>query len=95
MSLKVTPLAVFKINASDLEAFVKTVYRSNLNVKLATGMVPGMRAVYDVTGKLPTPVWVQRAKEFRTGGRSVNLSLILNVLCQDAHLSPGRYYLDA
>ena len=92
-ALPMIQLPIFRVKSRDLEDYLFQVYRiSGFDFLLATGMKAGECPEYAVQATLPQgPDSGRRAEEIRSGRRTRNVPLILNVLCFDGYIPAGRY----
>jgi hypothetical protein len=94
--LPMTQLPIYRVKQRHLEAYLVKVYRMDgFDFLAASGATPGICPEYQVSTVLP-PAWTAKeaAERIRQGHRSKNLALILNVLCVDGYIPPGRYIID-
>ena len=89
-------LSIFRLNYLDLEDYLLRVYKMNdYSVINATGSQGGITPEYLVDGTLPIVANIcQLVDNIRRGRRTRNLGLILNLLCQDGFIPPGKYVID-
>jgi len=92
--LEMTTIPVFRVKRPKLEAYIAAVYRFEFDFLLATGQIAGQCVEYNVTGRLESQTWKQRAHELRCGVRIKNVQLILDVLAADGFIPAGRYIID-
>jgi len=86
----------FRVHHTDLEKYLETVYRMrDFRFFKATGFTPGLIPEYRVSGNLP-PAWESKnkAERIRSGQRTSDMLLILNVLCLDGFIPAGHYLID-
>lgn len=88
-------IPTFELHQSDLTRLVKRHFRFNFDFQGATGAPDDVLMEYDVNGWLPesSTAWKAQADEIRSGERSRNVSLILNVLALDGHMPFGKYLI--
>jgi len=94
--LEMVQLPIFRVHYRRLEEFLREVYRmDSFDFLVASGAVAGMIPEYHVSRDLPAAVTaVDRAHAIRTGRRTRDVQLILNVLCHDGYIPAGRYIID-
>ncbi len=95
-SLPMKVLSVFRVNHRDLEIYLRLVYKmEDYSVINATGSQGGLTPEYLVDGSLPPAANIrQLVDNIQRGRRTRNLGLILNLLCQDGFIPPGKYVID-
>ncbi len=81
----------FRVAQADFEKFVQTIFGFEFDFLFASGLTAKSGADYTVSGKLPTPAWLEKAKELRQGRRSRSVPLILAVLANDGYIPRGYY----
>lgn len=91
--LKSQIIPVFRVHYQDLEQFVQEVFGFEYDFLFATGFVNGMCPEYQVTGVIPSAM-TQQAQDLRSGRRTRNLALIVNVLAADGRIPAGKYVID-
>ncbi len=94
--LEMVQLPIFRVHYRRLEEYVARVYRmEGFDFLTASGACPGLVPEYAVSPTLPPSSDAQRqADAIRTGRRTRNVSLILNVLCVDGYIPAGKYIID-
>lgn len=94
--LEMTQLPIFRVHYRRLEEYLEKVYRmEGFDFLLASGAVPGLVPEYAVSRTLPPSEDARRrADAIRTGRRTQNVGLILNVLCLDGFIPAGKYIID-
>jgi len=94
--LEMMQLPIFRVHYRRLEEYVARVYRmKGFDFLTASGACPGLVPEYAVSPTLPPSSDAQRqADAIRTGRRTRNVSLILNVLCVDGYIPAGKYIID-
>ncbi len=94
--LEMTQLPIFRVHYRRLEEYLATVYRMEcFDFLMASGAAPGLVPEYVVRPKLPPSSDSERqADVIRAGRRTRNVALILNVLCLDGFIPPGKYISD-
>lgn len=91
--LKAQVIPVFRVYYRDLEQYIQRVFGFEFDFLFATGFVNGMCPEYQVTGTIPSAM-AQQAKDLRSGRRTRNLLLIINVLAADGYIPAGKYIID-
>ncbi|MEN6406083.1 MAG: hypothetical protein ABFC77_06380 [Thermoguttaceae bacterium] len=86
-------LPIFRVHYRKLEAYFCRVYGwEAFDFFMATGTATGMAPEYVVNGLKGVGSEIERqANAIRSGRRSRNVLLILNVLCEDGYIPAGRY----
>ena len=94
--LEMMQLPIFRVHYRRLEEYLAKVYRmEGFDFLLASGAVPGLVPEYAVSPALPPAEDArQRADTIRAGRRTRDVALILNVLCLDGFIPPGKYIID-
>ena len=94
--LEMVQLPIFRVHYRRLEEYLAKVYRmEDFDFLRATGAGPGLVPEYAVSPALPPALDAARqAEAIRAGRRTQNVSLILNVLCIDGCIPPGKYIID-
>jgi len=94
--LPMVQLPIFRVHYRRLEEYLAKVYRmEDFDFLRATGAGPGLVPEYAVGPALPPALDAARqAEAIRAGRRTQNVSLILNVLCIDGYIPPGKYIID-
>jgi hypothetical protein len=89
-------MPIFRVKMGDLEDYLYEVYRmGSFDFLLAAGLSPGECPEYIVQAALPDSITCTRqAQDIRSGRRTKNLPLILNVLCLDGFIPAGKYIID-
>lgn len=95
-TLPMVQLAIFRVHYRRLEEYLANVYRMvGFDFLRATGAGPGLVPEYAVGPALPPALdAAHQAEAIRAGRRTQNVSLILNVLCIDGYIPPGKYIID-
>jgi len=95
-TLPMVQLPIFRVHYRRLEEYLAKVYRMvGFDFLRATGAGPGLVPEYAVSPVLPPALDAARqAEAIRAGRRTQNVSLILNVLCIDGYIPPGKYIID-
>jgi hypothetical protein len=95
-SLEMTQLLIFRVHYRRLEEYLAKVYRmEGFDFLLASGMAPGLVPEYAASPTLPLSADARRrADAIRTGRRTRDVPLILNVLCLDGLIPAGKYIVD-
>jgi hypothetical protein len=85
-----------RVHYMDLQAYLAKVYRmQGYDILKATGATNGMFPEYLVTGRMPDARNIgQQVDNIRRGRRTRQLALILDVLCRDGFIPPGKYVID-
>ncbi len=91
--LKARIIPVCRVHYQDLEQYIQRVFGFEFDFLFATGFVNGMCPEYQVTGTIPSAM-AQQAKDLRSGRRTKNLALIVNVLAADGYIPAGKYIID-
>ena len=95
--LPMVQLPIFRVHYRRLEEYLVKVYRmEGFDFLRATGAGPGAGAQSTPSSPaLPPAVNAARqADAILRGRRTQNVSLILNVLCIDGYIPPGKYIID-
>jgi hypothetical protein len=94
--LPMVQLPIFRVKARHLEDYLYEVYRmGEFDFLLAAGLKAGECPEYIVQAALPAAhEGPRRANEIRSGRRTKNVALILNVLCLDGYIPAGKYIID-
>jgi hypothetical protein len=94
--LEMVQLPIFRVRYRRLEDYLARVYRmEGFDFLLASGAVPGLVPEYAVSPTLPASEDARRrADAIRTGRRTRDVALILNVLCLDGFIPAGKYLID-
>ena len=94
--LEMVQLPIFRVHYRRLEEYLAKVYRmEGFDFMVASGAVPGLVPEYMVSPTLPPSEDARRrADAIRAGRRNRNVALILNVLCLDGFIPPGKYIID-
>jgi hypothetical protein len=94
--LEMVQLPIFRVHYRRLEEYLAKVYRmEGFDFLLASGAVPGLIPEYAVSPTLPPAQDAHdRADAIRSGRRTRDVALILNVLCRDGFIPAGRYIID-
>ena len=79
----------FYVSCSEIEKLILETWGYGFSVSQATGQ--RARIEIRVTGLFMIPTWKDRADLVRSGRRSRDLCLILNVLCADGAIPAGSY----
>ena len=89
-------LPIFRVRYRRLEEYLAKVYRmEGFDFLLASGAAPGLVPEYAVSPLLPRSEHARRrADAIRTGRRTRDVPLILNVLCLDGLIPAGKYVID-
>ena len=95
-TLPMVQVPIFRVHYRRLEEYLAKVYRMvGFDFLRATGVGPGLVPEYAVSPVLPPALDAARqAEAIRAGRRTQNVSLILNVLCIDGYIPPGKYIID-
>ena len=95
-ALPMVQLPIFRVHYRRLEEYLAKVYRMDgFDFLRATGAGPGLVPEYAVSPALPSAHDAARqADSIRAGRRTQNVGLILNVLCIDGYIPPGKYVID-
>jgi hypothetical protein len=94
-TLEVTSIPVFRVKYRTLQAYLKEVFRMEINLMKVLGLTPGMAPVYTVQDVKPDAInYAQQCDNIRRGYPSKSLAMILYVLCHDGFIPPGQYILD-
>ena len=91
--LKARVIPVFRVHYQDLEQYIQQVFGFEYDFLFATGFVNGTCPEYQVTGLIPSTM-AQQAKDLRSGRRTRNPTLIVNVLAADGYIPVGKYIID-
>ena len=91
--LKAQIVPVFRVHYQDLEQYIQQVFGFEFDLLFVTGLVNGMCPEYQVTGTIPSAV-AQQANDLRSGRRTRNLLLIINVLVADGYIPAGKYIIN-
>lgn len=94
--LPMVQLPIYRVKQQHLEAYLAQVYQmEDFDFRTASGATPGMCPEYSVSSTLPS-TWntKESADHIRRGHRTMNVALILNVLCVDGYIPTGRYIID-
>jgi hypothetical protein len=94
--LEMVQLPIFRVHYRRLEEYLAKVYRmEGFDFLLASGAVPGLVPEYAVAATMPPAQDAHdRADAIRSGRRTRDVALILNVLCLDGFIPAGRYIID-
>lgn len=94
--LEMVQLPIFRVHYRRLEEYLAAVYHmEGFDLLRATGAGPGLVPEYAVSPTLPPAQDTARqADAIRTGRRTQNVGLILNVLCFDGFIPAGKYIID-
>ena len=79
------------VTRAEIEKLIASTWVYEFSVNGATGQ--RARIELRVTGIFLTPTWKDRADLVRSGRRSRDLCLILNVLCADGAIPAGSYVI--
>ncbi len=95
-TLAMIQLPIYRVRADDLEDYLYEIYHiDDFDFLAAMGVVPGECPEFNVQPCLPPAITsTRRADAIRSGQRSREVGLILNVLCQDGYIPAGKYLVD-
>jgi hypothetical protein len=94
LEMKVTQTC--RVHFKALQEYLTLVYKMRgYDIRRSTGARGYMTPEFNVTGCLPdTPNLWQQVDSVRRGHKERNLGLILDVLCNDGFIQPGKYIID-
>lgn len=95
-ALHAVQLPIFRVLRRALEEYFCRVYGwDEFDFLAATGTAPGQTPEYRVKAAIPDCTdGLRRADALRSGRRSRDVALILNVLCLDGYIPAGHYLVD-
>ena len=95
-ALPMVQLPIYRVKQQHLETYLAQVYQmEGFDFRIASGATPGMCPEYNVSPTLSS-AWNAKedADRIRHGHRTMNVALILNILCLDGYIPAGRYIID-
>lgn len=92
-TLKAALIPVYRVHYEDLEKYIEEVFGFDYDFLFATGYVAGMCPEYQVTGVIPS-IMSKQVSDLRSGQRTRNVNLIVNLLAADGYIPCGKYVID-